>query len=170
MRAVRWMTCVALLLPGVAWGGDCHVADVVLPEGLEGRAGEIIILSDRSIWEVTSGPGGMGRRRAGVIICPSSNEMGVGAEVLGVLRVERTLAAGAENASSIESVIKGRFRGWRGDTEFALANGQLWRQVRGGHSFGEKTDPKVRLSRKNDGIYEMRVEGFSSAASVIRIR
>lgn len=164
------MAGVALLLPSVAWGGGCHVANVVGPERLEGRAGEIIILSDRSMWEVSSGPGYMSRRRGEVIVCPTSNEIGVGAEVLRVQRIERSLSAWMESSSSIESTIKGRFTGWRGDTEFRLANGQLWRQTQGGYSAGDKTDPKVRLIRKADGVYEMRVEGVSNAVSVVRIR
>lgn len=168
--AMRWMISVALLLPHAAWGGDCHVSNVVMPERLEGRTGEIIILSDRSTWEVSSGPGSLGRRRGEVIVCPSSEEMGVGAEVLRVRRVERSLAAEGERASSIESTIRGGFTGWRGNAEFRLANGQLWRQVQGGHSSGAKNDPKVHLSRKADGVYEMRVEGFTGTVNVIRIR
>lgn len=167
---MKWMAAAALLLPGLAWGGECHVANMVAPERLGGRAGEIIILSDRSMWEVTSGPGHMSRWSGEVIVCPWSGEMGVGTEVLRVRRIERSSSAGGESSSSIESTIKGRFRGWSGDGEFTLANGQLWRQMQSGSSFGDKTDPKVRLTRKADGVYEMRVEGFINTVNVIRIR
>lgn len=170
MHAMKWLAALGWLLPGLAWAGDCNVAGMVGPERLEGRAGEIITLSDRSMWEVTSGPGYLGRRRGEVIVCPSSNEIGVGAQVLRVRRIERSLSAWANSSSRIESTIKGRFSGWSGSTEFTLANGQVWRQAQRGHSSGAATDPKVRLNRKPDGAYEMQVEGFSGKVDVIQIR
>ncbi|WP_313493809.1 hypothetical protein [Stenotrophomonas sp.] len=170
MRLMTWMAVVGVLLPRLGWGAECHVASVLAPDRLDGRQGEIIALADRSVWEVTAGPGYMDRPRGEVIVCPSSNEMGVGAEVLRIRTVERSASARIENAIRIESVIKGRFNGWSGKTEFALANGQVWRQVRGGHSSGSKDDPRVCLTRKADGVYEMQVEGFVSRIGVIRIR
>lgn len=170
MHAMNWLAALAWLLPGLAWAGDCHVANVIGPERLEGRIGEIITLSDRSMWELTSGPGYLGRQRGEVIVCPSSNEIGVGAQVLRVRRIERSLSAWADSSSRIDSMIKGRFNGWSGSTEFTLANGQVWRQMQRGYFSGTATDPKVRLNRKPGAAYEMQVEGFNAKVEVIRIR
>lgn len=169
--AARWMSPVLLLLQGAAWADDCRVSGMVAPERVEGRSGEIITLSDRSVWEVVESDYGFNSRaRRDVIICPSSSEMGIGADVLRVRRLERTLSAESAGRSIIESTIKGRFSGWSGRTEFTLANGQVWRQVGSGSAVESRLDPKVRLTRKQGDEYEMQVDGVSRKLRVIRVR
>jgi hypothetical protein len=71
--------------------------------------------------------------------------------------------------SPIASRIDGRFDGWSGDTAFALANGQVWRQRSRGQRAGGTWSPAVRIHRAGTGCV-LRVEGIEGEIFVERVR
>ena len=67
----------------------------------------------------------------------------------------------------VESRIDGEFRGWEGDTEYTLQNGQVWRQSTYQYTNRYAFMPEV-LVYPAEGGYIMLVAGTS--ASVRRVR
>jgi len=60
----------------------------------------------------------------------------------------------------VESRIRGEFKGWSGDTEFELENGQVWKQSRYAYQYMYAYYPKVVIANI-DGRYIMLVNGNS---------
>lgn len=86
--------------------------------------------------------------------------------------VERTVEVEKkEDFSDIHSNLIGEFRGWRGYTEFNLANGQVWMQAETGALYTNKlTDPRVRLVHSNFSGWKLQVEGYNSWVKVKRVK
>ena len=86
--------------------------------------------------------------------------------------VERTVEVEKkEDFSDINSHIVGEFRGWRGYTEFNLANGQVWMQAETGALYTNKlTDPKVRIVHSRLSGWKLQVEGYNSWVKVKRVK
>ncbi|GAB3002230.1 hypothetical protein GCM10010960_05740 [Arenimonas maotaiensis] len=86
--------------------------------------------------------------------------------------VERTVEVEKkEDTSDINSNVIGEFRGWRGYTEFNLANGQVWTQAEAGALYTSKlTDPKVRIVHSNFSGWKLQVEGYNSWIKVKRVK
>jgi hypothetical protein len=85
--------------------------------------------------------------------------------------VETQVEKPAEDFSDINSTLVGEFRGWRGYTEFTLANGQVWMQAAPGELFTSKlTDPKVRLVHSYLSGWKLQVDGYNSWVKVRRIK
>lgn len=85
--------------------------------------------------------------------------------------VEKQVEKPAEDFSDINSALVGEFRGWRGYTEFTLANGQVWMQAAPGEMFASKlTNPKVRLVHSYISGWKLQVEGYNSWVKVRRIK
>lgn len=85
--------------------------------------------------------------------------------------VEKQIEKPAEDFSDINSTLVGEFRGWRGYTEFTLANGQIWMQAAPGELFTSKlTNPKVRLVHNYISGWKLQVEGYNSWVKVRRIK
>lgn len=85
--------------------------------------------------------------------------------------VEKQIEKPAEDFSDINSALVGEFRGWRGYTEFNLANGQVWMQAAPGELFASKlTNPKVRLVHNYISGWKLQVEGYNSWVKVRRIK
>jgi hypothetical protein len=85
--------------------------------------------------------------------------------------VEKQVEKPAEDFSDIRSSLVGEFRGWRGYTEFTLANGQIWMQAAPGELFTSKlTNPKVLLVHSGFSGWKLQVEGYNSWVKVRRIK
>ncbi len=68
--------------------------------------------------------------------------------------------------SVIESTIDGKFKGWGGETEYRLLNGQVWKQASYKYEYRYAYRPDVLIYEGSGGI-TMRVAGTS--ATVRRI-
>jgi hypothetical protein len=67
----------------------------------------------------------------------------------------------------IESKIDGEFSGWEGDTEYALTNGQVWKQTKYKYEYKYAYMPDVTIYEASSGM-RMIVEGTSSQVRRIR--
>lgn len=70
----------------------------------------------------------------------------------------------------VESSIAGKFAGWRGKTEFPLANGQLWRQRLSGKYHYKSDNPEVVIRRNALGFHVMEIVETGKKIGVKRIR
>jgi hypothetical protein len=71
----------------------------------------------------------------------------------------------------IDSTLVGRFDGWGPNTQFKLANGQVWRVSDGSSGMLDPvTDPKVRISRNMFGTMFIEFPGTNQSAKVKRVR
>lgn len=71
----------------------------------------------------------------------------------------------------ITSRIVGEFRGWSGNGEFVLENGQVWRQSGAGQLVGVRmTNPAVTIIPGVFGSWRLKVEGYNSSVDVERIK
>jgi hypothetical protein len=79
--------------------------------------------------------------------------------------------ADSSERSTIRSRIAGNFSGWRGDTEFELENGMVWRQAESGEfAVSEMENPEVEIRPRLLGTWRLSVEGYNSTVRVERIR
>jgi hypothetical protein len=69
----------------------------------------------------------------------------------------------------VETTIVGPFKGWRGDTIFRLANGEVWQQRYGKKFKTNLMDPKVILRRSWAGTYELYIVEEDRAIGVKRV-
>ncbi len=70
----------------------------------------------------------------------------------------------------IVSTIPGQFTGWRGNTRFELANGQVWEQVGGGVFKVKLDNPEVTIEPAMFGSWRLKVKGYNATTKVRRIR
>jgi hypothetical protein len=71
----------------------------------------------------------------------------------------------------IESTLVGRIEGWGPNTQFKLANGQVWRISDGSSGMLDPvTDPKVRITRNLFGTIFIEFPGTNQSAKVKRVR
>ncbi|WP_444995733.1 hypothetical protein [Aliikangiella sp. IMCC44359] len=71
---------------------------------------------------------------------------------------------------SLESHIKGVFKGWVKGKIITLENGQKWKVISQTKGYTKLTNPKVTISKGVLNSYDMRVEGFISKAKVKRVK
>lgn len=71
---------------------------------------------------------------------------------------------------SIESHIPGRLEGWRQNTNFRLANGQVWQVSEDGNRYVDLQDPKVTVRRGMLGAFYLEIEGTNFSPKVKRVR
>lgn len=73
--------------------------------------------------------------------------------------------------ASIQNTIAGNFAGWGPNTQFTLANGQVWRVSDGSSAdLPATTDPKVRIVRNLFGTMFLEIDGTNNSPKVRRIR
>ena len=78
------------------------------------------------------------------------------------------IAQGDEEPDQITSRILGEFKGWSGDTEFQLENGQVWKQSSAGLLIVRINNPTVTINKSFFGTYTLNVEGVNSSIKVRR--
>jgi hypothetical protein len=69
----------------------------------------------------------------------------------------------------VESRLRGAFTGWKGDTEFELDNGQVWKQVHYAYMYQYSSRPEVTIYDVG-GRYELHVDGVSGVLEVRKVR
>jgi hypothetical protein len=69
----------------------------------------------------------------------------------------------------MHSRLVGEFTGWRGNTEFVLENGQVWRQAEAGRLIFQADAPLVTIRRGAFNTYRLSVEGVNRAVRVRRV-
>jgi hypothetical protein len=74
-----------------------------------------------------------------------------------------------DTPQEIRSRLIGEFAGWRGNTEFRLENGQVWRQAEEGRLVYEADAPLVTIRRGAFNSYRLSVEGVNRTVRVRRI-
>ncbi len=86
-------------------------------------------------------------------------------------RDDRGLRETSASREPIRSRIVGSFTGWRGNTEFELENGMVWRQAEvGTFAIREVENPEVVIRPGMFGAWRLQVEGYNSRVRVERIR
>ena len=78
------------------------------------------------------------------------------------------IAQADEEPDQITSRILGEFKGWSGDTEFQLENGQVWKQSSAGLLIVRINNPTVTIKKSFFGTYTLNVEGVNSSIKVRR--
>lgn len=74
-----------------------------------------------------------------------------------------------DTPQQIQSRLVGEFTGWRGNTQFRLENGQVWRQVEAGTLVYSADAPLVTIRRGSFNSYRLSIEGVNSSVRVRRI-
>jgi hypothetical protein len=85
--------------------------------------------------------------------------------------VETVRKAESETPKFIESTIPGKFEGWGPNTQFKLANGQVWRVVDGSSAdLAPMQDPHVKIVRNIFGTMFLEIAGTNNSPKVRRVR
>lgn len=76
-----------------------------------------------------------------------------------------------DKRDSIQSRIKGEFKGWDGYTKFLLENGQVWQQSSYGILRVKMNSPSIIIKRSRmSDTYTLKIEGLNSSVKVKRIK
>lgn len=76
-----------------------------------------------------------------------------------------------DEPNALESTLLGRIDGWGPNTQFRLANGQIWRVADDSSgSVNEIDSPKVKITRNAIGTMFLEVEGSNQAPRVRRVQ
>lgn len=73
-------------------------------------------------------------------------------------------------ANVIEGYVKGAFKGWSGNTEFELNNGQVWKQAAYAYWYHYAYRPEVRIYESGGGYMLCLADDPSNAIEVRRVR
>ena len=84
--------------------------------------------------------------------------------------LEEQAFAATQTLEAIESSIAGHFEGWRGNTRFQLANGQVWQVSDGSSAFHNIDNPKVKIRRGALGAFYLEIEGTNRSPRVRRLQ
>lgn len=103
---------------------------------------------------------------------PANTSAGAGTGVsAGTPGTTPRLAAEKEDRSKVRAHIVGRFDGWRGDSQFTLDNGQVWRQVgSNAPSCASVDNPAVTVKPSVFSNWLMHVDGCAGQAHVRRVQ
>ena len=132
-----------------------------------GNHGEVLRLSDGSLWQVQYEYLYLYEYSAEAIVCPG--------QALLIIAGKRIPAAALHSGgipragTIIESRIEGEFTGWEGETIFKLDNGQIWQQAQYAYRYHYAYRPRVTIVMV-DGAYEMMVEGVTDRIRVRQLR
>jgi hypothetical protein len=75
-----------------------------------------------------------------------------------------------ESLESISAYVVGGFRGWSGNTQFELSNGQVWEQAAPGRFDYGAADRAVSIRRGAFGSFLLSPEGLNRSVRVRRVR
>lgn len=105
---------------------------------------------------------------AAVPAAPAATPAPTPEQSFGIATVKR---AEPDTPKFIESTIPGAFQGWGPNTQFKLANGQVWRVVDGSEAvLAPVQDPKVRIVRNVFGTMFLEIPGTNNSPKVRRVR
>ena len=76
-----------------------------------------------------------------------------------------------EPRDDINTSIVGEFKGWRGNTRFTLANGQVWDQTDTTQLFASTMmNPKVRIVYSGFSGWKLQVDGYNKWVKVKQVK
>jgi hypothetical protein len=172
-------TLYILLLTGNCWAGSCYEASIVSPTPFMGNNGEILKLSDGSVWEVQLEYQYLYEYYPSVIICPDKSRLIIKEKSLNVALISKGNTSDNKRNNSkpsthsqenaIETRVDGEFEGWAGDTIVKTTNGQIWQQSEFYVFYHYSYSPNVLIVKVANG-YKMQVEGISHAVDVLLLK
>ncbi len=178
MALHRWIfVFLASLISCTVAAQSCYDTSVKSPSPYLNNGGEVIIMTDGTIWQdVSYNYSYAYEYYPSVTICPSAGFMIMNGKKIAIIPVNGGASAPqgrkAPEASSsevIESRIDGEFTGWEGETVFKLTNGQIWQQSGYAYRYHYAYSPSVLIVRTSVG-YVMQVGGLNSRINVRRLR
>ncbi|WP_353433137.1 hypothetical protein [Polynucleobacter sp. MWH-UH23A] len=147
---------------------NCYKDSILSPTPFMGNNDEIFKLASGGIWQVKYEYEYLYEYYPNVVICPSAGKLLINGKKLNVQQVS---SGGSTRPSGdiIESSINGEFKGWEGESIYALMNGQVWQQATYYYYYHYAYAPKV-LIYQNGGAFFMQVQGVKQAVQVRRLR
>lgn len=163
------------VMAGSSIAQDCYESSILSPTPFMGNNGEIIKLSDGSLWEVKYEYEYLYEYNPNVVICPSRGKLAIKGKALNVEQVGEAMSEKPKSKlrnepkeQMIESQIDADFDGWDGETIVKLTNGQIWQQSEYYYYYHYSFMPKVIIYRSS-GVYKMKVQGIEKSVSVERL-
>jgi hypothetical protein len=178
MLKFRFLACLIAfvgLVPriGSAQKGTCFETTVSKPSPLMGNNGEVVVLSNGSIWEILYEYEYLYEYFPTVVACPASGKLIVKGKSLNARMIraasDTSKVAALNDAEIIESRIDGDFDGWEGETIVKLINGQVWIQTDGKYKYKYKSSPRVTIIKLGRS-FEMLVDGLDVRVKVERLK
>jgi len=165
------------LVSDIAVAEGCYDTSVRSPTPYLNNGGEIIIMTDGTMWQDASYNYSYAYQYyPAVTLCPSAGFMIMNGKKIALVSVRGGTSNPIENPkqdsksqSVIESRIEGEFTGWEGETVFKLSNGQIWQQSSYAYTYHYAYSPSVLIVKNGSG-YIMQVEGVSGKITVRRLR
>jgi hypothetical protein len=158
------MSSVMLVLsPAVA--EPCHDVMIQSPAPFLGNDGEIVKLSDGSLWTVAGSYEYMYAYYPPAILCASSGRLIVRSKTLQVAPISPKSTERKSGAKIIEDTIVSDFNGLKQGNVYRLANGQLWEQVDSWIWIWIWINPSVTIYPWSNG-YMMKVENIEHPVRV----
>jgi hypothetical protein len=161
-----------LLMTGSVVAQECYESSILSPTPFMGNNGEIIKLSDGSLWEVKYEQEYLYEYYPNVVICPSQGKLAIKDKVLNIEKVGEEPPAKPKSETQkpsapqvIESQIQDDFEGWEGETIVKLTNGQIWQQSEYYYHYHYAFMPKVIIYRSGGGN-KMKVDGIEKSVGV----
>lgn len=148
---------------------DCYESMIQKPSPFMGNNGEIIKLSDGSLWQVNNTYEYLYAYYPSVVICPSKGKLYINDKSIDVQAVSSRSSAPKESKGVIESIIVNKFEGLNSGNIYKLANGQIWEQVEPWVWVWVWVNPSVIIYPASGG-YKMKVENIEHAVLVQRIK
>jgi len=151
-----------------AIGESCYETMVRSPTPFMGNNGEILKLSDGSVWEVKGAYEYLYEYYPAVIICPSRGKLIVEDKTIDVEPIASGKVAAEKDQGITESVIVSDFDGLEQGNIYKLANGEVWEQVEPWTWIWIWIGPTVKIYPASGG-YKMKVQGIDHPVFVKRL-
>ncbi len=168
IKLIKTVLFLALSTLSAQSMANCYKDSIVSPSPFMGNNNEIFKLASGGLWQVKYEYEYLYEYLPNVIICPNAGKLIINGKQLTVQQV----SSGGSTKSSggiIESSINGEFKGWEGESIYALMNGQIWQQSSYYYHYHYAYAPKVLIYQQG-GSYFMQVQGVSQAVQVRRLR
>lgn len=146
---------------------ECYKSTIQSPSPFLGNHGEIVKLSNGTIWEIQHEYEYMYEYYPSVIACPSRGILLVGDKRLSARAIKSE--SKANTATVIESSIISKFNGLNMGNIYRLSNGQIWEQTEAWVWTWVWIQPKVMIYSQK-GLTKMKVENIDHAVTIRRIK
>ena len=110
----------------------CYESTITKPSPFMGNHGETFTLSDGTVWEVQYEYEYLYEYRPEVVVCPDKGYLMIEGDRIDIRQVAQRSAGSYGMPSSqsyVESKVNGQWKGWSGDSQIKLMNGQVWQQT-----------------------------------------
>jgi len=163
-------TALFILLGSIAAqsSANCYRDSLLSPTPFMGNNDEIFKLAIGGLWQVKYEYEYLYEYYPDVVICPNAGTLIINGKKLNIQKISSTNPS-KSSGGVIESSINGEFKGWEGESIYALMNGQVWQQATYYYHYHYAYAPKV-LIYQSSGNYFMQVQGVKQAVQVRRLR